>query len=499
MDNYKSTRTKDSYQVSAIVSTYNSEEFIEGCLQDLLAQTLYKKDELEIVIIDSASEQNEKKIVEQYQNIYPHIVYKRTNERETLYAAWNRAIIISSGKYITNANTDDRHRKDALEIMYRYLEKDNSIALIYADQLISTRKNETFLNNTATHRWNWPEFSYQELERRCIIGSQPMWRKSIHSKYGLFIEKLASAGDYEFWLRILKHENALRINKVLGIYYENPDGLEKGYENSEFEIKAIRQAYGLDKRGICCTSSKKFNYLLRIPCVDNCNIQNSYNIISKNLTSIIIIDQEHNEIIKEALQSSILQSDRNIEIIIVTNEFKNNQIHVCQEFIFDNSDVNILLVTSDFTNIIQAAEIGIKCSNGEFLIFIDGRTKIHPNLTCRCKKILQEMPEKNTVFSNYLFIDSKTEKYITPSNNKKVYSNFTWPPAFFRRNILSNWIEITTKLTIKGKENSLKDLLINSGNNSYRINEVMIFYYQDNIENNKKNNTKMIIQKFKVV
>ncbi|MBK6913999.1 MAG: glycosyltransferase family 2 protein [Ignavibacteriales bacterium] len=34
-----------------------------------------------------------------------------------MYKAWNRAIRIAKGKYITNANTDDLLRRDALEIL----------------------------------------------------------------------------------------------------------------------------------------------------------------------------------------------------------------------------------------------------------------------------------------------------------------------------------------------------------------------------------------------
>ena len=52
-----STQTK----VSAIVSTYNSEKFIRGCLDDLINQTLYTRNELEIVIIHSGSKNRMKK------------------------------------------------------------------------------------------------------------------------------------------------------------------------------------------------------------------------------------------------------------------------------------------------------------------------------------------------------------------------------------------------------------------------------------------------------
>jgi tetratricopeptide (TPR) repeat protein len=44
--------------VTAIVSTYNSEKYIEGCLQDLLSQTIANR--LEVIVVDSGSQQNER-------------------------------------------------------------------------------------------------------------------------------------------------------------------------------------------------------------------------------------------------------------------------------------------------------------------------------------------------------------------------------------------------------------------------------------------------------
>ena len=40
------TDNQSNFKVSAIVSTYNSERFIRGCLEDLVQQTLYAKEEL---------------------------------------------------------------------------------------------------------------------------------------------------------------------------------------------------------------------------------------------------------------------------------------------------------------------------------------------------------------------------------------------------------------------------------------------------------------------
>ncbi len=108
----------NEYLVSAIVSTYNSERFIRGCLEDLECQTI--ADRLEIVVVNSGSQQNEEAVIREFQEKYSNIKYIKTDQRETVYAAWNRGIQAATGKYITNANTDDRHRKDALEVMVKF-------------------------------------------------------------------------------------------------------------------------------------------------------------------------------------------------------------------------------------------------------------------------------------------------------------------------------------------------------------------------------------------
>ena len=90
--------------VSVVVSTYNAEQLLPACLTNLLAQTIAKK--IEIIVVDSGSEQNEKSVVAKFQERHPNLVYLRT-ERETLYGAWNRGLAIARGKYFCNANTDD--------------------------------------------------------------------------------------------------------------------------------------------------------------------------------------------------------------------------------------------------------------------------------------------------------------------------------------------------------------------------------------------------------
>lgn len=209
--------------VTAIVSTYNAERFLHGCLADLEAQTI--ADRLEIVVIDSGSQQDERAIVEEFQREHGNIVYLRT-ERESLYAAWNRGIALARGTYVTNANTDDRHRPDALERLARALEERPDAALAYADCAVTLAENATLPFAPVAGHFRWPEFDPVNLFRVSCIGPQPLWRRALHDVYGRFDPDLKIAGDYDWWLRLARAESFVHVPEVLGLYLWAPDSIE---------------------------------------------------------------------------------------------------------------------------------------------------------------------------------------------------------------------------------------------------------------------------------
>lgn len=210
--------------VTAIVSTYNAERFIHGCMEDLIAQSLFN--DLEILVIDSGSPQGESAICSQYASKHPQIKVIRT-KREPLYVAWNRAIHLATGKYLTNANTDDRHRNDAFEKLVTKLENSPEFVLAYADQVTSSIENETFENciTRNTRRFSLPDFSPSTMLLGCLTGSQPMWRKNVHEEHGFFDTTYRLAADYEFWMRISQTHSFVHIPELLGVFFDSPNTL----------------------------------------------------------------------------------------------------------------------------------------------------------------------------------------------------------------------------------------------------------------------------------
>ena len=225
-------RAGAALKATAIVSTYGAERLLGPCLDDLERQTLARQ--LEIIVIDSGSPENEERIVREFQRQNSNIVYIRTC-RETLYEAWNRGVAMARGEYVTNANTDDRHRPDALERLARELDR-QPVGIVYADSLITTAENDTFEATRANRIWKLPQASVRQMLMDCPFGPQPMWRRALHDDVGYFEGKYRLAGDYEFFMRLALEHGAHHIDEVLGLYYESPDNLSYNHEAMRAEL-----------------------------------------------------------------------------------------------------------------------------------------------------------------------------------------------------------------------------------------------------------------------
>lgn len=351
-------------KVSAIVSTYNSERFIRGCLEDLTNQTLYKKGALEIIVIDSCSPQNERTIIEEFQKTHHNIVYVRTKKRETIYAAWNRAIKIAKGEYITNANTDDRHRKDALEVMSMYLDNNIEVALVYSDQVITQKENDTFEACIPIGYFQWPDFDRIQLIHTSCIGPQPMWRKSLHDDVGYFDETLVVAGDYEWWLRVSKKYMFKHIPELLGLYLLSSGGVE--HANSKIcqvETNTIRTRYVRDDNIVLDYKRYKPTFFTHI-------YRNSQRYIQQIplMVSVIVPTYNRPAFLKVALESITVQTYKHIEVIVV-NDAGEDVSDIIKSF-RDRLSITYLVHTEN-KGLAVSRNTGINAAKGKYIAYLD--------------------------------------------------------------------------------------------------------------------------------
>ena len=388
---------KPGIKVSAIVSTYNSEKFIKGCLEDLVNQTLYKKGGLEIIVIDSGSQQNEKAIVEDFQQRYKNIIYIRTGH-ETVYAAWNRGIKMATGKYITNANTDDRRRNDALEVMADVLDRDPGTGLVYADVIITEKENETFDRHTPAGTYRWLDYSRELLAIACFIGPQPMWRKSLHEECGYFNETFVSSGDWEFWLRIAEKTELLHIREPLGLYFRSPQSVEHRNEQRIREDINILNKYipkylstiGDIERGLSTIKELEQNLHGSLDHIRSRLMQQKSLILGQDydgsrpdekamplprknripgLASIVILISNLQENIKRCVRSIEKNTPEDHEIIFAPIDFTQAPVKWIRKFLKENPSHRII-ESKGKLSFSEACNLGVSESSGEYILLL---------------------------------------------------------------------------------------------------------------------------------
>ncbi|MDD2850959.1 MAG: glycosyltransferase [Desulfuromonadaceae bacterium] len=227
--------------VSVIISSYASEAFIAECLSDLVAQTI--ADQLEIVVVDASSPQNERAVVEQYQKLHPNISYIRAETRIGIYAAWNLAIQCSSAPYIITFSTNDRLASNACELLKTALDEHPDVMLVYGNTWLTLTPHQTFEAHIQCGAFDWPDYSFDFILNNCCVGPHPMWRRIVHGTIGYFDETFIAIGDQDMWLRIAERYQMHHIPEYTGLYWYSEDGIGNKRDIADPEIERIRGHY----------------------------------------------------------------------------------------------------------------------------------------------------------------------------------------------------------------------------------------------------------------
>jgi hypothetical protein len=249
-------------RVSSICSAYYAADYMAGFLKDQTEQT----ETQEIVIVCQYGSEEHKMALDHREKFgYSWVTIIETEDVPTIYRAWNLGAQFARGKYLTNANTDDRHHPRAYELMANVLDARSDIDLVYHDSFVSWIPNQTFAQfiddykdvrlEAGRHEGNpgifaWHNYDRELLARGCYMGPQPMWRANLHQKHGYFLDHYKIAGDYEFWLRISEDANMFRIGTPLGLYHASMNGAELSNPDlaaeEGFQAIHLHQSPGVD-------------------------------------------------------------------------------------------------------------------------------------------------------------------------------------------------------------------------------------------------------------
>lgn len=109
-------------KASIIIPIYNSEKYLENCIESVLNQT---EQNYELILINDGSKDSSEEIMTKYKNKYPDKIKIFSQENKGIGRTRNRGIEEAEGKYIFFIDNDDTIKEDYLETFINEAEKND--------------------------------------------------------------------------------------------------------------------------------------------------------------------------------------------------------------------------------------------------------------------------------------------------------------------------------------------------------------------------------------
>ena len=254
------SENNSSIQMSVIASVYRPGDLFDSFLGNIKEQSIFHQTEIIIILVDPLPAEIElaTKFADAESNVHLELI----SSRITIYEAWNLALSKCSTEFLTNMNVDDIRSPKSLETQLMFMQARPWVDVGYQDFFYLLDRDldwDSIVNVGALS--DLPPVTLTGLAWFGINPPHngPIWRRDLHDRFGNFDERFRSAGDYEFWMRVISNRAifAKMEDSTVG-YFLNPDGMSTAEDSpSTSEEKLLAQKY----RAVIDISSEKYPIL----------------------------------------------------------------------------------------------------------------------------------------------------------------------------------------------------------------------------------------------
>lgn len=215
-------------KISVVIPCRNEEKFIKKCLDSVVSQN-YPKENLEVLVVDGASQDRTREIIQRYSENYPFIKLLY-NPRKFVPIALNIGIKNSQGDIIVRMDSHAVYDKEYISKSVYYLKKynaDNAGGPVKTVPFKKTLMAEA-IALALSHPFGVGGACFRKgvkkvREADTVFGG--CFRKEIFEKIGFFNENLTSGSeDMEFNLRLKKQGGKIILAPdIISYYYPKSD------------------------------------------------------------------------------------------------------------------------------------------------------------------------------------------------------------------------------------------------------------------------------------
>ena len=185
-------------RLSIIVSLCKQRTLIAGLIDDLTKQTIFPQCELLLI---GSKEYNLATDIAPYLHKYENIRFICMKGSFDEIDLINFAIEQAKAPFLVKVHAGDTHLPHAFQKRVVALESDQSIDVIYNDYWWSYEPHKQAMQCKQNDISILPEFN-PLLFCVALPGPEPMWRKSIHQRFGYFEKEFIHKYEWAFWKKI---------------------------------------------------------------------------------------------------------------------------------------------------------------------------------------------------------------------------------------------------------------------------------------------------------
>jgi teichuronic acid biosynthesis glycosyltransferase TuaG len=228
-------------KISIVIPVYNTEKYIEKCIESALNQSY---PDIEILVINDGSTDSTELLLKKFENKIKIINKKNGGTASAL----NMGIKNMTGDWFKWLSADDILKIDAIEKLVfeiQKLGKDAENCIFYSNYDIIDKDGnviDTF-EEPNNHSLDTFQRNIILLDHYYGNGTTSIMHKSIFDKCGIFDETLGYKDDYEFWLRccLLYGYDLYLVNENLAQYRIHESQLtKKRYDYALEQIEHIK-------------------------------------------------------------------------------------------------------------------------------------------------------------------------------------------------------------------------------------------------------------------
>lgn len=206
--------------VSIILPSYNGEKYISQAIDSILTQSL---SDLELILVDDCSNDNTLQIMKKYAELDNRVAVIHNDHNCKLPGSLNIGISHAKGQYISWTSDDNFYHKDALKIMASTLSSEPDDTAMVTSRFKIWNVN---IQGDIISEFTSEIYEENDIYLHNIVGACFLYRSEVINKIGSYDTNTFCAEDYDYWLRIYSGAGKIKfIDKVLYTYRQHPGNL----------------------------------------------------------------------------------------------------------------------------------------------------------------------------------------------------------------------------------------------------------------------------------